>query len=213
MVLLVDGDKQPRGTANPVASGFLRMHADDPFGDAWYCVGEGSTYLESEDEEEDTATVSLENLTRLPACVPGSSSVAIALEDFTAEITTSLPGLAGSGIRADELSCVGTYCVFRFYETDDTLALWGYRWLHLTPAASVGDYFEPTRTPTDLAAATLFFQPEPGDPFSITCANAGSITYDPEGSSSIALESAGDYFACPGEPVENDEFEFSIKPP
>jgi hypothetical protein len=215
MVLLMDDYKQPRGTTNQITRGFVRMQADDPFGDAWYCVGEGSTYLESEDEEEDTASVSLKNLTRLPDCdaLPGSSSIEITLADFVADITSSLD-LAGTGISADAQECWGDYryCTFRFHETDSTL-LWGYRWLHLTPAASVGDNFEPTAVPTDVSEARLFFEPNPGDPLRITCATAGSITYDPENTTSIELDPASDYFACPGEPVENDTFEFSIKPP
>lgn len=205
MVLFREGSEQPVGTPTPIARGFLRMPKDDPFGDAWYCVGEGSTLTET--QEDGPFDVVLKGLTRLPSCEgrARTETASIVISNFMADITSSLGDFAGTGITPTENSCLGTYCAFLLRNIPV------HRWLYVTPAASVGNYLEPIATPTDIVEATLFFQVDPAEPVRIACGTTGTISYDPGATTSLELPELSDYFACPGEPIDQDEHTFNVR--
>lgn len=211
-VLMLDSSKQAKGTPNEIKQGVVRLGPDDPFGDAWYCVGKGSTVVEVVNDpgafEYVTHQVSLKNLTRLPACASkvgtGTASLEITAEGTT--ITSSFGDLGLTNPYAQEQSCVGTNCKFLIAETESGDPK---RWLFVTPAKSVGNYFEPTNTATDIATSILFNRLSPSLPIEISCSQSGSLTYNPAGTTSISLESMSQYFACPGEPVALDQLDFS----
>ena len=211
-LLMLDGARQPKGTPNNINQGVLRMGPDDRFGDAWYCVGKGSTVVEVVHDpgvfEKTTYSVSLKNLTRLPRCATkqgaGSASFAVTQTDTT--ITSSFSDLPLAAPYTLEQSCDASNCKFLFADstTGDPK-----RWLFVTTTKSVGDYFTPTAAPTGIAEALLFNRRDPTLPLEISCAQSGSLTYNPADTTSLSLESMSDYFACPGEPVGDDELSFS----
>jgi len=204
-VLLPNGTKQPKGTANTIKQGFLRMPADDRFGDAWYCVGSGSTIVQS--AANDTYTASLKNLTRLPSCdAPGSGTASFVIAQTGVTITSSFADLPIPNPTAKDQSCLGPQCALLFlnYETVSMR-----RWLYVTPQKSVADDSIPTAVPTAITEATLFSLGDPTLPISISCARSGTITYDPAGTTSVSLEALSNYYACPGEPVAANTLEFT----
>jgi hypothetical protein len=211
-ILMLDGTKQPKGTPNTIKQGVLRMAPDDRFGDAWYCVGKDSTVVEVVHDpgvfESVTQTVSLKNLTRLPNCATkagtGTGSWVIGQDATT--ITSSFSDLAPAMPYAQEQSCVGTSCKFLIADSQSGDPK---RWLFVAPVESVGDYFMPTAVPTAIADAILVNRPDPTLPLEISCSQSGSLTYDPAATTSLSLQAMSDYFACPGEPVDDDQLDFS----
>lgn len=210
-LLLLDGVKQPKGTPNQLAQGVLRMAPDDRFGDGWYCIGKDSTVTEFVNDpgvfEYVTLEVSLKHLTRLPNCSTkqgtGSASFVVGPDGTT--VTSSFGDIVPTLPYADEQSCLGTSCKFLIADSQSGGPK---RWMFVTPVASVGDYFKPTAVPTNLASAILFNRTDSALPLKISCAQSGSLTYNPAGTTQLSLEGMSDYFACPGEPVEDDQLEF-----
>src|SRR5262249_21225688 len=60
-ILFVSGGAVPDGGAEALAGRVFRMPHDEPFGDSWYCIGEGSTFTSSGAGR----VVSFRNITRL----------------------------------------------------------------------------------------------------------------------------------------------------
>ncbi|MEI9942446.1 MAG: hypothetical protein WDO69_34960 [Pseudomonadota bacterium] len=212
-ILMLEGAKQPKGTPNKLKQGVLRMGPDDPFGDAWYCVGKDSTVVEVDNDpgafEYVTYTVSLKNLTRLPNCgtMHGTGTASFVItQGSDATITSSFSDLTNAMPYAEDQSCSGTNCSFL---VSDSQSGDPKRWLFVTPVKSVGDYFMPTAVPTGIADAILFNRPDPTLPLEISCSQAGTLSYNPADTTTLSLESMSDYFACPGEPVDDDQLEFS----
>ena len=208
MVLLHEDAKQPKGTPNAVHGGFFRMPPDDRFGDAWYCIGESSSIVQS--AENDTFDISLQNITRLPSCSPGAGALSIRAGLEGLELSSNFGDLGSPNQYAVEQSCTGTFCTFLFQDGETTESK---NWLYLTPAESVGDYFMPTATPTAVASATLFHQPTQGSTVTVSCTESGSITYDPMAETRIDLDAMSDFFACPGEPLADGTLEFTTIEP
>ncbi len=208
MVLLHRDGKQPKGTPNAIHGGFFRMPPDDRFGDAWYCVGDGSSIVQS--AENDNFEVALRDITRLPSCTSGTGtlSVRIGPEDF--ELSSSFDDLGSPKQYAVEKSCDGTFCRFLFQDGDTTESK---HWLYLTPSESVGSYFMPIDTPTGIASAILFHQATQDAAIAISCAESGSISYDPAAETRIELDAMSERFACPGEPLAEDVLQFSTIAP
>lgn len=195
------GSRQPKGTPNPLARGVFRMPPDDPFGDAWYCVGEGSSLTESA-EETNRLTLSLKNLTRLPVCPLGDGSASFSTEALTAEITSSFSLLAGSELRTNARRCDGPFCSFRF---SSALHI---RRFYLRAAASVGTP-TPTSTPTDVSEAFIVVQVNDPATLFLTCASSGTISYGHQGTTHVELGQMSETLRCPGEPIADDELEFT----
>lgn len=211
-ILMLAGTKQAKGTPNSIEQGILRMGPDDPFGDAWYCVGKDSTVLEVDTDpsafQKITHTVSLKNLTRLPNCTtkPGTGSATFIATQDGITVTSSFSDLAPKMGYLQEQDCLGTNCKFLIADSQSGDPK---RWLFVTPVESVGDYFKPSNVATRVANAILFNRPDPTLPLEISCSQSGSLTYNPAGTTSLSLESMSDYFACPGEPVDDNQLEFS----
>jgi len=105
-----------------------------------------------------------------------------------------------------EQDCWGTNCKFLISDSQSGDPK---RWLFVNPVESVGDYFKPSNVATRVANAILFNRVDPTLPLEISCSQSGSLTYNPAGTTSLSLESMSDYFACPGEPVDDNQLEFS----
>jgi hypothetical protein len=217
LVAFVDGTKAPSGMPTRIKQGVLRLHEDDPFGDGWYCIGEGSTITATAESatfaHDATMKVSLENLTKLPACstLTGSGTASIALSesgDTLDTITSSFSAFSGSDFIVNRRDCIGTDCSFDFDPPDGRLML---RYLFLKAEASVGSFFEPTGVPTPVTDAILFTQSDTGE-LTIACASSGTITYDPTTMTSIELNGMPTVH-CPGEPVSVDHFDFTTRTP
>ena len=107
---------------------------------------------------------------------------------------------------AQEQSCVGSSCKFLIADLESDGPK---RWLFVTPVKSVGSYYMPTAAPTSIADAILFNRRDPTLPLQISCSQSGSLTYNPADTTSLSLQAMSDYFACPGEPLENDQLDFT----
>jgi hypothetical protein len=211
-ILMVDGPKQPKGTPNNITQGVLRMAPYDRFGDAWYCVGKGSTVVEVVNDpgifQTVTHAVSLKSLTRLPTCATkaGTGKAAFVVTQSGTTFTCSFTDLAPTMPYAQEQSCVGSSCKFLIADVESDGPK---RWLFVTPVKSVGSYYMPTATPTSIADAILFNRRDPTLPLQISCSQSGSLTYNPADTTSLSLEAMSDYFACPGESLDDDHLDFT----
>jgi len=211
-ILMLDGAKQPKGTPNDIKQGVVRMGPDDPFGDAWYCVGKDSTVVEVLHDpgafEYVTHSVSLKHLTRLPSCATkrGTGTASLVITDAGVNITSSFIDLTSAMPYAQEQTCVGSSCKFLIADGQSGDPK---RWLFVTPAKSVGDYFKPTNVATDVTEAMLFNRPDPALPLEMSCSQAGTLTYNPADTTSLSLASMSAYFACPGDAIDDDQLDFS----
>lgn len=215
LVAFTDGAKAASGKPTRISQGLFRMHEDDPFGDAWYCIGEGSTITATAESatfaDDATMAVSLKNITRIPACdtLTGSGTATISLaesSDTPDSIVSSFSAISGSDFSVNRRDCIGTDCSFDF---DPPASLLTRRHLFLKAAASVGTFFEPTAVPTPVTDAIFFVQSDTGV-LTIACASSGTITYDPNTMTSIELD-AMPALSCPGEPIDVGEFNFTTR--
>lgn len=215
LVAFVDGKKAASGVPNVVNQGLFRMHEDDPFGDAWYCIGEGSTITATPESKtfanDATMKVSLKNITRLPACdtLSGTGSATITLSesaDSSDTIASSFSAISGSDFTVYRRDCIGTNCSFNFDPPNTGLMR---RYLFLEAATPLGSFFEPTAIPSSVNDAILFTRAETGE-LTLACASSGTITYDPTTMTSIELD-AMPTLHCPGEPIEVNEFDFTTR--
>jgi hypothetical protein len=200
IVKIWEGPEVPEGTPRPVSAGFFKTNKDDPFGDAWYCIGAGSTVTNWPD---DTYTYSLKNITRVGDCLnsTGTGNANVSITGFDADITGTFPELSGPAQSADT-DCLNTYCRFQFEQN------YVYSWLFPTATSDLGSSLIPTGQMSDVEHAAWFVQPSEGAPIQMTCAGSGSITIN-EGLTTVELSEMSDYVTCPGEATDVTEFEFT----
>jgi hypothetical protein len=187
--------------ADPVIGGYFKMPASDPFGDAWYCAGDGSTTTELSGDRG--YTFSLKNITRLGDCAgkSGTGNASATLSNFQAQITSGFTDLAGTNVSVTTNDCHDTYCTFGF------AAVPNFSWLELIPKSDVGTYYMPISTPTASTDASWFVQVDDTAPFKMTCAASGTLGYDPAATTTLDLSEMTDFVSCPGQPVDVDTFD------
>ena len=188
------------GETAVLMSGVFRMPADDPYGDAWYCIGEGSTIAMSSSRDR----VTLKNVTRLPDCVPGTKSQAISIINapFKAEGSGSLSQLNGGGMSG-RFVCGGDQCEARF---GGASGAWSF--LQLGAAGDLGTYFDPSLIERNVTGAAWFYMPPEKAPFQRSCAAHGTVYYAPMGTTTAKLTDASDFVSCPGTPIADEEVTF-----
>lgn len=110
--------------AQPLSAGVFRMPATDPFGDAWYCTGDGSTLTEVRKDNFSTSSFqfSMRGVTRLGECeeTAGTASISASIylssttgTYFAADIAGTISAWNGINMVASP-DCYGSACNMRF---------------------------------------------------------------------------------------------------
>jgi hypothetical protein len=191
--------------------GVVRMPGSDRFGDAWYCIGDGSFVVPRIDGSgfHRAFEVSLRGLTRLGACAgaSGTGSLSASIANNEAALTTSITAWQASKLQADLDSCTGQRCSFRLVGDPQLYAI-------ITQnSGDTGSYYSPTHATVPVSEATCLFQPSRTAPFQLACATSGSLYYDPgtTGTSTFTLSNLGNPVSCPGAPVDDDQLDFTVE--
>jgi hypothetical protein len=194
-LLLID---DPAGSGDSAmesfASGVFRLPPNDPYGDAWYCLGGGS-YLR-EDEVESRFDVHLAQISELPPCESGTSTASFEwMISQPSAVTSDVAELAA--LPLDRRRCFANLCRFGFYDSATRASTHLFVTLDGDVDASDG--------PIDLQVleAAWFTVPEEGSPVRRACSTSGTLHYDYDAVSSLELDALGDFVSCPGDPAED----------
>lgn len=194
-LLLID---EP-GATDPIydyfASGVFRLPPNDPYGDAWYCLGGGSRLLEASDHRR--FDIHLTEISKLPPCEGGTGTASFEwmLSASNVTVTSDVAELAGPDLDR-ESRCFLNRCRFSFY---DSIAR-SVTHLFVTLDGNVVD----ANGSIDLQVleAAWFTVPATGSPVRRACSTSGVLHYDYGASSSLELDAIGDFVSCPGEPLD-----------
>jgi hypothetical protein len=208
MVLARDSSSSNLPTiTQQLASGIFRMPPHDPYGDAWYCVGEGSTVVHN--RESKTYTVDLNNITRLPSCSKGTDSASISdlPKTFVSDVTGTLSPFNGTQLFTD-LFCRSNLCSFSF-RNDATSS---YSFLQLETDTDPETYSFPPRMTRAVLRADWFYLPQARTPFQRACGASGTVHYDADATTSVSLTNmSGLMTSCPGLPVADNRLTLTLR--
>jgi hypothetical protein len=208
MTVAYQGDIKKAGVAQPLAAGVFRMPSTDPYGDAWYCIGEGSTLTQIEDGAWFKGVqFSLRGITRLGDCgdVPGGESLSATVNPsktsgtyFAADVAGTISSWVGTNLPAS-ISCSGKECSLRFRGTPQQ---------HFVHATVSADPSSDATNPVAVASATWLLQSDNTKPFSMACSNSGSLLYRIDATSTLELSKVSSPRTCPGTAIANDRLDF-----
>lgn len=209
MTVAAQGDIKQAGVAQPLSAGVFRMPSTDPYGDAWYCIGEGSTLTQiPEDIGIKGVQFSLRGITRLGECgdVPGTESLSAMITPssttgtyFAGDLTGTIPSWTGSNFAAS-VSCSGVECNLRFRGSPQQ------HFIHAT-TSTAPDGGDPK--PITVVSATWLVQADSTKPFAMACSKSGSLTYSRDSTNKFELSKMSTPRACPGTPVANSSLDFT----
>jgi hypothetical protein len=209
MLVAAQGDIKKTGVAQPLAAGVFRMPSTDPYGDTWYCIGEGSTLTQvPKDIGIKGIQFSLRGITRLGECgdVPGTESLSATITPssttgtyFAADLTGTISSWTGSNFAAS-VSCAGVECNLRFRGSPQQ------HFVHAT-TSTAPDAGNPK--PVTVTSATWLVQADSTQPFAMACSNSGSLTYSRDSTNKLELSKMSTPRACPGTPVANSSLDFT----
>jgi hypothetical protein len=192
----------PDDATTPMVSGIFRMDPATPHGDAWYCIGPGSTYSHRREENGNHYTMALRNVTRT-ACVPGGSGSV--LVTGPARTVTSTFGLAAPPASALDPRCTYFTCTFVY----DAPA--GVRnWIHGTTSSSVGHSADPIKTPTSLVDSLVLRAYDDDRPTQFACGTAGTLTYDPPSNTTFQATGMTDWAECPSNSTGGESVDLEL---
>lgn len=192
-----------------VRAGYFRLSEayDQPFSDAWYCVGDGSsfTFLEEEtDNLEDYASFEFENITELARCPaqpgPYHLNYTIGAVRQITDVDTDLPEfgseVANATIAGCDRSNLYGYCHQEFaYETQPETRIFGYT----VPGQTEGNN---VLTFKDVAV----IQMTDAGPRA-ACATAATVTIMDDNSMNFELSGVTDWQTCSqGDPATPNTF-------
>jgi len=192
-----------KGQVMPITSGIFRAPtAFEPYGDAYYCMGEGSTVT---DLGEDGMDLSLANITRLGACdeLEGTGTLDMTMGSGMGNLTSSIapltiPDDAGGG------SCYGTQCNWSISRERKRA------WVDIFAASDLGDPIKPTLMESSLREVAAVLEEGDGTPFQLACGTMGKVHYDPTASSSLSVTDLGDLHGCPGTPIDENSAKLHV---
>jgi len=205
-------DAATPGTPSAITQGVFRMPRYDRFGDAWYCMGEGSTITQIPGEDffdRDTYAVSLKNITKLKSCATlnGTGDLSIFMDATGGAITGSLSPFAGSKLNVSPADCIDTACTFGLSASE---APYGERYAFVDAAESAQAPLDPMGMPVAVNGAMLLATADGS--VTLACSASGSIEHDPVDTTTVILDAVASV-TCPGEPLDDDTFEFTTLPP
>ncbi|HMF44130.1 MAG TPA: hypothetical protein VKQ32_25830 [Polyangia bacterium] len=202
---------KPDGQASSIAAGVFRLPATDPYGDAWYCIGAGSTVTLVVDKSGFLTNVqlSLRGITRLGACgdTPGSQSLSAAIYPsttsgtyFAADISGTVTSWNGTNLATSPY-CSGS-CNFRFRGSPQQ------HYVHVATAS--GSLGSGTVGPDPVTAATWLVQADSTQPFSMACSSEGTLNYTLNDNSSLQLTNVTGPLSCPGTAISNNQVDITV---
>jgi hypothetical protein len=198
-MLFVTGGPPNGGGPVPISSGIFRTGRADPFGDAWYCIGEGSTFAFLDRPQ----TFSFRNITRLAACKdkPGSGVSKLTLIGSYVEVESSFAELVRPSLFAKPGACDSHECWFPFSDQNVTAPLQIFTREDLgVPAGGI------TVNGTIEEASWIQTSDAGGGP-SLWCGTSGTLEYVLLGTTRVEIGSMSGPLACPGEPIDRTTFD------
>jgi hypothetical protein len=190
--------------ATAVQQGVFRMDPADPFGDAWYCLGPGSTIkLVYDADRKQGYEVSFRNVTR--ACSgSGNGTVSISDSGMAFNVASSF-GLPTGPTGFNSSACRYIRCWAR-YEAPAAVQ----NFFYASTPTSVGHSNDPITTPTNFVD-TFLVRLEHGAPLQMACGTQGTVTYAPEGTTTMDASAMTAWATCPAAPASGASVDFSFK--
>jgi len=214
MTVAYAGAMKKSGEVQPLSAGVFRAPATDPYGDAWYCIGDGSTLTYNEAPTTSVLKgfqVALRNVTRLGACgaTPGSGSLsamfylsATSATQFAADITGTISAWTGANLPTNQY-CAGPYCNLRFRGSPQQ------HFVHIsTMQENLGIG---TTAPVPITSTEWFMQASDSQPFSMACSSEGTFNYGLNDPSTLQLAKVTGPLACPGTAIPNNQLDMTIE--
>lgn len=197
------------GQTVPVETGFFRMHESEPFDEAWYCPGAGSTFTWIEEER---VGFDLRGVTELARCPSDGGSGSITITSDTngdTVVESTLAELSAMDVSIQENGCFATSpvapCAVEYAFADGRP---GIR-LHAFQAPEAR--MEGTDILHDFSDAVLIVYPLSYASPRAVCAATGTARFTADDGLVITLEGVGDSLSCPGAPADSDIFEGEIE--
>ena len=188
--------EDPSTGPHPIVSGLARLPRDEQLGDAWYCVGEGSTFSPSAGRE-DRGEGSLRALTRLPDCATGDGTLAVSETGLRFQMTSSLPELNTENAQPLGARCADRVCDI-YFSTLDAQGAVGFLIMHMETATPVGMApLNPTSMPTEIESAYLALIRDDGTAL-LACASGGVMSRAAASDAIFSLTGMGTPVMCPG---------------
>ncbi|MEP6653508.1 MAG: hypothetical protein ABJA82_09135 [Myxococcales bacterium] len=189
------------------------MPATDPFGDAWYCAGEGSTLTEVRKDNGFTSSLqfSMRGVTRLGECgeTAGTASISASIYPssttgtyFAADITGTISAWNGTDMVASP-NCYGSACNMRFRNAGQE------HFVHVQ--TTLTDISLDTMGPTSVTSAVWLVQPSTTQPFAMACSSEGTLNYKSNEPSTLQLAKVTSPRSCPGTPIANARLDFTVE--
>lgn len=203
--LFMLGDASPgEGDTMEIATGLFKAPTPfEPYGDAYYCIGAGSTVTRNADDEG--FEVSLRNITRLGSCeeVSGNGTLTLTRTNDESELTSTLEPLNFTDDIVNG-SCSGTMCDWSLSEAPKFV------WIDYWAAEDLGNYSEPTLVESAVTQAAIFHQLDDDAPLELACGSVGTTYYDHDGTTTLQVDNLSDFTSCPGEPIDDDSYDFHM---
>lgn len=199
------GDASPsEGETMEIATGMFKAPTPfEPYGDAYYCIGAGSTVTRNSDDEG--FDVSLRNITRLGSCeeVSGDGTLTLTRTGSESELTSTLDPLN----FVDDIvngSCNGTLCDWSLSDAPKFV------WIDYWAAEDLGNFSAPTLVESAITQAAIFHQLDDDAPLELACGSLGTTYYDHDATTTLQVDNLSNFIVCPGEPIDDDSFDFHM---
>ena len=199
------GDNSPsEGETMDIATGLFKAPTPfEPYGDAYYCIGAGSTVTRNADDEG--FEVSLRNITRLGSCeeISGDGTLTLTRTSGDSELTSTLEPLN----FIDDIvngSCSGTECEWSLSDAPKFV------WIDYWAAEDLGNWSEPTLVESAITQAAVFHQLDDDAPLELACGSSGTTYYDHDGTTTLQVDNLSDFARCPGEAIADDSYDFHM---
>jgi hypothetical protein len=189
-------DEATTDDPHAIVSGLTRLPWEAELGDAWYCIGEGSTFTPSQ-EQDDRGDSALRNLTRLPACETGDETADLGEGGLRFQLMSSIPELDMTNAEPLGARCADQMCEIYFATLDEAGGI-GFLFMHMETATAVGmTPFNPAETPIEIESAYVALIRDDGSAL-IACASGGLMSREASSAAIFSLTGVGAPVSCPG---------------
>lgn len=204
MLLLEDMSNTGSGDVDPLSAGVFRFSPYDRFGDAWYCFVEESSITEIDNRGYN---LSLRGVSRVPGCVDSTDSVdnmTVTLSEERTAVTSARESLSGSDLGAT-FACGNSICNVHLRDVDRSIHL------YLTSEQNLGSRDAPTRVTSPITEAYVFVVSSNNTHLESICTTSGTVYYDPDGETEIALDLSSEFSVCPAEPLADGSLDLILE--
>lgn len=191
-----------------IEQGLFRLPATDPYGDGWYCIGAGSTITRSSATEDEK--LELRNITRASCPAPSSDSLKIDTTAGNETATSSIPELIPAEILPwYSLDCRYTACRLYYAGASEIDVKVSFE-LAMDIGSNASGATPKTTEPVGFVNAFLITAPADGSAMRYTCGTSGSVAIDIE-KYALEVSDFGAFKMCPGDPIDNDSLDFTLR--